>query len=55
MKEVKFAHECSPCDCCGEPWCSECGTHYADCECPGPHSEGVEEIDGTLFGPKQTP
>jgi len=26
-----------PCLDCGEPWCSECETHYADCSCAGPH------------------
>lgn len=40
---VIFASDCTKCDCCGE--------HYADCECPGPNSEGweFEERDGVLF------
>ena len=38
-RPVKFAFECIPCPDCGEPWCEECEDHYADCECPGPHSE----------------
>lgn len=47
-KKVKYACECIPCKLCGEPWCADCGDHYADCECPGPHSEGVVEVDGEL-------
>lgn len=42
-KRVKFADECVPCELCGEPWCVECNDHYADCSCPGPHSEPEEE------------
>ena len=38
-KPVKFADECSECPDCGEPWCDDCDDHYADCACPGPHSE----------------
>lgn len=40
---VKFACDCPDCPDCGEPWCEECGTHYADCRHPGPHSEPGEE------------
>ena len=41
-KPMKLAAECVPCpDGCGEPWCPDCQVHYADCDCPGPHSEGV--------------
>ena len=37
---MKLAADCIPCpDGCGEPWCSDCQMHYADCDCPGPHSE----------------
>jgi len=36
---VKFADECTECPDCGEPWCNDCQDHYADCACPGPHSE----------------
>jgi hypothetical protein len=43
-KKMKLAVDCIPCpDGCGEPWCSDCQMHYADCACPGPHSE---EEDG---------
>lgn len=40
---VLSAAECPPCECCGEPWCPECDTHYADCAHPGPHSEHESE------------
>ncbi len=49
---VRFAHDMVPCECCAEPWCEECEAHYADCECPGPHSDGVVEINGVLWAPK---
>jgi len=39
-KAMKLAADCIPCpDGCGEPWCPDCQVHYADCDCPGPHSE----------------
>jgi hypothetical protein len=39
-KPFKLAADCVPCpDGCGEPWCSDCQMHYADCDCPGPFSE----------------
>ena len=41
-KPVKFADECEECPDCGEPWCTECEEHYADCSCPGPMSEREE-------------
>jgi hypothetical protein len=33
-----------PCELCGERWCLLCGTHWAFCECPGPHDEEVPEV-----------
>ena len=36
---VVFAHDCEPCTACAEPVCKQCETHYADCECPGPHQD----------------
>lgn len=47
---VLLAADCAPCECCGEPWCAECGEHYADCAHPGPHSE-LEVVDeaGTFY------
>ncbi len=41
-KPVKYADECVPCKLCGEPWCTECNEHYAECSCPGPMSEPEE-------------
>ena len=41
---VKCADEFQLCECCEEPWCDECGAHYADCRHPGPHSEPPEPI-----------
>jgi len=38
-KEIVFACDCSPCEMCGEPVCPHCRIHYAECPCPGPHSE----------------
>ena len=51
-KKVVFADECPPCDCCGEPVCEICETHYAECECPGPTQDGVdyEIFNGVLYG-----
>jgi hypothetical protein len=39
LTETKLAAECSLCPDCGEPWCDECGMHYAECSHLGPHSE----------------
>lgn len=47
MKMFKLAADCIPCpDGCGEPWCSDCGMHYADCGCPGPFTK--ENMSETL-------
>jgi hypothetical protein len=45
-KEVIFASDCEPCECCGEPVCPVCLDHYAECDCPGPDSEEDEDEDG---------
>jgi hypothetical protein len=42
---VKHAAECETCECCGEPWCAECGEHYAECAHPGPHTDPDDEDD----------
>lgn len=42
-RPVVFASDCEPCPDCGEPICPKCKDHYAECACPGPHSE---EKDG---------
>jgi DNA (cytosine-5)-methyltransferase 1 len=48
-RAVRFAHELPECDCCGEPWCDECGEHYFECSHPGPHNwdEVLEDADST--------
>ena len=40
---VVFAADCPDCELCGEPVCTACGLHYADCGCPGPHQEDEYE------------
>ena len=37
--KVKFAHDCTPCQDCGEPFCNSCNLHYFECQCPGPHQD----------------
>jgi hypothetical protein len=54
--KVKFAHDCEPCECCGEPFCKEHGEHYAVCSCIGPTQDGYEykEVNGELFAKEKT-
>lgn len=54
---IVFAADLPLCDCCGEPYCSTCDVHYADCECLGPTQDGVtyKTIDGILFGTLHDP
>ncbi len=35
---IVWAADCKPCPCCDDVICWKCGGHYADCPCPGPHS-----------------
>jgi hypothetical protein len=42
---IVYAAECDPCPDCGEPVCPVCQDHYADCPCPGPHSEDEDFAD----------
>lgn len=58
--KITCASDCIPCPECGEPFCENCGEHYADCACPGPDSAVDEnwelvEIDGILYGEKPGP
>ena len=48
---VKYATDCVPCECCGEPFCVECNTHYSECRCIGPTQDDVEyvEVNGFQF------
>ena len=52
-KRVVFAGDCEECRLCGEPVCHQCGEHYAECPCPGPHCEDdgwvIEELGGELW------
>jgi hypothetical protein len=54
---VMHAADMVECECCGEPYCPECDTHYADCECIGPHEDEAitKVVDGVLFGTRLTP
>ncbi len=36
-RRFKLSADCPPCECCEEPWCSDCEMHYAECSCLGPH------------------
>ena len=40
-----MADDCIECPECGEPYCSDCQKHYAECNCPGPHQDDVFEYD----------
>lgn len=44
-KKIVYAPDCTPCEMCGEPICPVCNEHYAECNCPGPHSEDDEDED----------
>lgn len=51
-KKVVTAADCRPCECCDEPFCDECGEHYADCDCPGPTQDDeyqYKEEGGILY------
>ena len=41
-RHIVFAADCKPCEMCGELICPMCDEHYAECPCPGPHSEERE-------------
>lgn len=30
------------CECCDDQWCARCESHFGECQCPGPHSDGEE-------------
>jgi hypothetical protein len=48
---VKYATDCIPCECCGEPYCKECDCHYTDCDCIGPSQDEAQyaKVNGFLF------
>ena len=52
---IRFADECLPCPCYGEPFCPEHQKHYAECPCVGPHNAEelgyrIVEENGVLYG-----
>lgn len=50
-QKVVFAGDCLECENCGEPFCDQCGQHYADCACPGPTQDDefeYREVDGVM-------
>jgi hypothetical protein len=55
--KVMCAADMLECECCGEPFCPECATHYADCECIGPSEEDVtfKNVSGVLFATRKNP
>jgi len=55
--KVMSAADMLECEDCGEPYCPECDTHYADCECIGPTEDEVtfKDVDGVLFGTRLSP
>jgi hypothetical protein len=61
FKEVVYAIDCTPCDCCGEPYCLKHEEHYADCSCISPTQDDAvyKKIDGfefaTLLDPPPKP
>ena len=54
---VRSAADMLECQECGEPFCPEHNTHYADCDCIGPTEDEVtmKTINGVLFGTRQNP
>ena len=55
-RRVVFADECDQCECCDDIICPNCGTHYADCGCPGPTQDGIEclRVAGIDYGRSET-
>lgn len=41
---IKYASDCIPCDCCGEPYCVEHAEHYSECSCIGPTQDEAEYV-----------
>jgi hypothetical protein len=55
--KVMGAFDMLECDDCGEPFCPECNTHYADCDYIGPNEDDVtyKMESGILFATRQRP
>jgi len=54
---VLCASDMLDCEMCGEPFCTECNEHYADCQHIGPTEDDVtyKTFDGVYFGTRQKP
>jgi len=50
-KKVVYAADCKQCKCCDDLICHACNEHYSDCNCFGPHQEGLDRmtIDGVQY------
>jgi hypothetical protein len=55
--KVMSAADMLECADCGEPFCPECNTHYADCGCVDPTEDDTTTklVSGALFGTRQVP
>jgi len=55
--KVMFADDMVSCECCEEPYCISCDTHYSDCGCIGPTEDDTiqKNVDGILFGTRIQP
>jgi len=53
---IQYAADMLECEDCGEPFCPECNTHYAECSCIGPMEDDViiKEINGFFFGTRDS-
>ena len=50
-RRVMDAADMLECECCNEPYCPECETHYHECDCPGPSQDDeydYREVSGIL-------
>lgn len=54
---IMGAADMMECAACGEPFCPDHNSHYAECDCVGPCEDGVTTrmIDGFLFGTRIDP
>lgn len=54
---VRFAADMDECPDCGEPYCPDCETHYAECACIGPMEDEatIRMINGVEFGTRTDP
>ena len=50
-RKVVYAADCKQCECCDGLICHVCNIHYNNCDCFGPHQEGLERVcvDGVEY------